>query len=497
MSAARCAYRSRVSVFANVTRVRQLSGLRPSGDSQYYMEWELCQALYPRMGLRNYWEWCPAPENADVVVPREGSQHLDDVGFISDIDYTSDGRSLVASSTNGSIYLFEPNCGRLRHRIENAHGDAVSRVRFVSDTHFVSGSADCTIALWDIRNSLTPVNVLRGHSKPVRSLHFDSHSDMVVSSAQDGEVRYWHLPFFKVAPSPAEENPSAQTQQREPENVAEYKGKLFTCQNFTQLCMNDDTLIFTNSQGTVFIIDNLDVRLLPQDLKNMRFDDSIKIQIGWFSPNASPEKRNRVRVLECEEYTPVPGSMISNVMYIGFHPSLPVMLMRLTTSIRNYFRQQVQDWSCICNMKQQVCTDSSTIKYWHTMSNFGSNVLEETLLFGTEETRYASFREKRPSFSKCGRIIASPDKQGVRLLAFSPDLDTCDNVQLKAKHRMSVHSDLFQNPEFWPRGPSELHTIGRLERSANSTLCCKFSPTDMLLAVGDVNSQISFYQPTL
>ncbi len=456
------------------------------------------------MGLRDFWEWTVAPENEDIVGPREGTRHMDEVGFVSDMDYSRDGRSLVASSSNGSIYLFEPNCGKLRHRIENAHDDAVSRVKFVSDTLFVSGSADCTVALWDVRKTVKAVNVLRGHSKPIRSLHYDSGSDMIVSSGQDGEVRYWHLPFFKAAaeappagtPAPVR-LPGALPHTREG-NSSEYQGKLFTCQNFARLCMNDETLIFTNSQGTIFIIDNLDVRHLAQDLKNMRFDDSIRIQLGWFSPNASPEKRNRVRVVEYEEYVPVPGSIISNVMFVGLHPNLPTMLLRLTTSVRNYLRQQVQDWTCICNMKQQLCQD--TLKYWHTMSSYGSNILEETLLFGSEETRFASFRDKQPSFSKCGRVIASPDKQGIRLLAFSHDLDTCDNVQLKTKHRAGLSGSvlsMFQNPEFWPSGPTELVTVGKLDRSTNSTLCCKFSPIDMLLAVGDANSCVSFYQPVL
>ena len=450
-------------------------------NAVYHYERKLTKALYVRMQIRNTWEWSPPKEESDIVVRRAPSS-ADEVGFVSDLNFSQDGRRLAASSTNSSIYVFEPNTGKMRVRIGDAHGDAVSKVKFVSDTQLVSGSADCTIALWDLRKPTAAVNILRGHGKPIRSLDFFHETDMLVSSALDGQVCYWHLPHFQATRS---EN------KRNSDEESTVRGILFSCQNFVRMCATDKMIVCTNSKGTIHVIENLDLLHLKHDLKNVRFDESISMQLSWFNPNASLKRRNRIRVFEADEYSPLPGSLISNITHISFHPTMHIMLMRISTSTKNQFRQMVRDWTCICDLKQRLCIQNGTNSHFG-MSCFGANILEEILLFASEETRFASFREKKLSFTSCGRVIASPDKFGFRLLAFSGNLDTCDNVQSTVQR-----SNGFASPAFWPTGPKELTVIGKLERPTNSTTCCKFSPFDMILAIGDCNCHVSFYQPKI
>ena len=436
-------------------------------------ELRLRKKLYARLNVRDTWEYESPP--ADLQTAR-------DPGFITDLDFAPNGRYSVASCANKDAYIFNCHNGTLVQRFENAHNDAVSRVRFVSDYHFVSGAVDGTMALWDIRKPGAEVGKLIGHTKSVRSIDFHSSLEWIISTALDGQVRFWYLPIIgSQAVGECDEN-------------SPYRGVLLTCPNFNQACLGPNALVLCkNASSTIFAIDNLDLLHLREDFKNKRLDDSFKFQMSWFTPNASPTKRNRIRVFECDDYSPMAGATISSLSHVTLHPYLPLVLLRLTTNRRTSCRQELKDWICICTLQEtyrQHSDQMSNIGF--LMAGFGSNVVEETLLFQSEEERFASFREKRVSFSNCGRLIASPSKFGVRILSFSQDIHSVDELQILKKSTTAG--------SVWPfqlQGPAELFTCCSIERPTGSTICCKFSPTDTTLAVGDSNNQVSFCQPIL
>ena len=441
-------------------------------------ESRLREMLYTQLHVRDTWEY-ESPSSVPLPQPAR------DPGFITDLDFAPDGRYLVASCTNKEAYVFNCHNGRLLKCFEKAHNDAVSRVRFVSDFHFVSGSVDGTMALWDIRKHGTEVGRMIGHTKSIRSIDFDRNLEWIVSSAQDGQVRFWYLPVVgdqaKLAASVSEES-------------SPYQGVLLTCPTFNQACLGPKALVLCkDASSTIFVIDNLDLLHLREDFKNKRLDDSFKFQMSWFTPNASPTKRNRIRVFECEDYSPISGATVSSLSHLTLHPYLPLLLLRLTTSRRTSFRQELKDWLCVCTLQEtyrQHSTQVSNVGF--LMAGFGSNVVEETLLFQSEEERFASFREKRVSFSNCGQLIASPSKYGVRVMSFSKDMLSVDELLMQKKFTTAESMWPFQ-----PQGPAELYTCCSIERPVGSTICCKFSPTDTTLAVGDSNNQISFCQPIL
>lgn len=447
------------------------------GDSLYHTERSLAKILYANLRLRNTWGGPPKEDAAEIVRAEDS-----DDGFIADLAFSESGSHLVACASSGDVYVFEPHSGKLKFCMRKAHNDPVTRVRFVSDMQFLSGSVDCTLALWDLRNPKAPLNILRGHSSPIRSIDFDENSNMIISSSLDAQVRYWHLPSFQ---QPKTEYSS------DDESLL---GILFSCSNLNHLCISHNTAVCINAHGTMFLIGNLDVRHVKEDFRKrrIRFDESIKMQLCWFDPNASFHSKNRVCVIESDEYCPVPGALVSKISHVLFHPTLPLLLMRITTSRKAMFRQETRDWTCICNMQQWMGLGTS---YGINTNFYGSNVFRETLVHANEETRYASFREKKPDFTSCGRLIASPDKYGVRLLGY---LDQRENGQNSVKTE-SVLTQMFQSsrPSFWPSGPSELAVVRTIERPTNSTICCKFAPNDLILAVGDSKGHVSFYQPQL
>ena len=111
-----------------------------------------------------------------------------------------------------------------------------------------------------------------------------------------------------------------------------------------------------------------------------------------------------------------------------------------------------------------MCLQKLSFEENFTMFNtsaFGANVLQDILVFATEEARYASFREKQPSFSLCGRVIASPDIDGVKLLRFSDNMGTCSSpVSTK---RTACPMDSLFNAGYWPSSsPSPLQQVAQL-----------------------------------
>ena len=480
--------------------------------------WRLSKLLYRQLQLRNSWRYDP-PIEEDIEEERIRARvQPKSAAFVTDIDFSPEGRFLVGGCADGSVPIFISSSGKLLHRTdtitsemsttaaasegEGAGGigtnhpatvkSAVMRVRFIGEHQFVTGSASGIVALWDVRKPGVCVNRLLGHGgSAIRSLDFDPESDCIISASHDGQVRFWYRPAFQVRTE----------HQDSDEQFCAFRGVLLDCPRFNQACLSKGTrsstrklVICTENTGNMFLIDNFDLRNLKNDLKLLRFDDTIKLRLSWFSPsNASPFHRNRVSMLECEDYCPQREASVSAVSCIVFHPFLPVLLIRLTTTRRNLYSREVKDWTCISTVKVPLSDDHHTkskSELQSLMKGFGSNIVEgETLLFVAEEERYAPFREKRVCFSNCGRLVASPNKTGVRLLGFSEDLHLLNSVEQRSSFSLWSFGSL-SHSNFVP-----IYTVEGNQSSP--TLCCQFSPVDILLATGDLNGHISFYQPKI
>ena len=463
---------------------RQFSGLGSESEATFYSEWRFSCSLFPRMCLHKEWDsrgWYPK----DVAVPMEGSSLGDtnDCGFISDLDFSPSGRLLVASSSSNTLFVLDPNLGSrsLVHVVDKPHRNAISKVCFVGDYQFVSGSADGVIGYWDIRNSSEALNFLHFHHQPIRSLHYFPDREYLISSCRKSGIRFWHLPSFAVRREDQENNPDIQ-------------GLLIKCPNLKQCSFSESQKLatFSNNTNTLFTIQNLSIDHLTQDLASTIFNDSLSMQLCWIKPNAMPGRRNRVKIADSTEVSPVPAAHVSNMSHLSISGS-SLTLIRLTTTRTLHFCSEVKEWTCVCRLKEDMPTDKEPL--YEYVNSFGSNVLYGTVHYAMEESRYSSFREKQPSLSRCGRVIASPDIHGVRLLKFSPDMDTCTSPFIvKPMNPLDFLYDL----DDIGATPSSLEVITCLPSPEKSVLCCKFSPSDTtLLAVGDNEAIIKFYKPKL
>jgi histone-binding protein RBBP4 len=61
----------------------------------------------------------------------------------------------------------------------------------------ITGSADSTVAVWDLRNVKTKLFSLRSHTKDVNNVRFSKmQSNLLASSGQDRRIMIWDLSRF-------------------------------------------------------------------------------------------------------------------------------------------------------------------------------------------------------------------------------------------------------------------------------------------------------------
>ena len=463
------------------SRSVQCSGLGAELDTTFYTEWHLSCSVFPRMHLRRVWEshQYVHPEKEETVQPADMSLgDADDSGFISDLDYSPSGRLLAASTSSNCLFLLDPNLGTVVKSFYKPHKSAICKVLFVGEYQFVSGSADATVGYWDIRHPKKALNFLDFHTRPIKSLNYFPNSEILISSCQEGVMRFSHLPSFSV----------------NSENSDISQGILLKCPGLSQCYFSEPQKIavISNNTGTLFIIRNLSVMHIREDLPNIVLDDTSAMQLCWFKPNCLPSKRNRAVVVNSSEYCPVESASVQNIHHLSIPSIDPIALMRIKTSRNLRFVREVKEWTCVCRLREDVPTSTDDDDVMQYMQMYGSNIVDGTLLYAKEETRYDSLRDKQPSISRCGRVIASPDKHGIRLLKFSRDMDMC------LSHLDKNVDSLFQmSGDDWCASHTPLGEITHLPADS-SVLCCKFSPTDQTqIAVGDSDGRISFYSPQL
>ncbi|KAL2782616.1 WD40-repeat-containing domain protein [Aspergillus keveii] len=98
---------------------------------------------------------------------------------------------MVASgSADCTIKLWDAKTSLEVHTLEG-HSNLVNSVAFLADSLTVaSGSADCTIKLWDAKTGLE-VRTLEGHSGSVQSVAFSADSLTVASGSYDRMIKLW------------------------------------------------------------------------------------------------------------------------------------------------------------------------------------------------------------------------------------------------------------------------------------------------------------------
>ena len=482
-----------MQVMTDFSRHRSVYGLTqaekvwPVFNSSYNKLWAFSTLLYSKLTLKRKWT-TPPRSDCENGIPLQSSSEVIQGGFISDLAFSFDGRFLVAGSTCSDAYLFDPHTTRSEMVIRKASPDAITRVCFAGANKFVVGSANGSLMLWDVRNTKEAVCSLIGHTKVIRSINYDGDKDLLVTSSNDDQLRYWKLSQCQVPPMQNGRTTALEEETDQPCDV------LLNCPNISLACMSPTCkkLVLITSSGTMYVIDNLDLEHLKSDMHIFRFDNSIMLQLSWLTPNSALNRRNRLRVIGTNDIVPTFPAKIMKVSHIDFHDSQPLVVARMTTTQKLALVQEKKEWTCAYTLHE--ISDTAALYYSHQcMSSFGSDVVQEKLIYSCEEERYNPLREKRLSFSRCGRLIASPSKKCIRLLGFSDQL----HMPFDWKTKQCGQSSILSFDSLWSSSTANFSTFSTIEMPEKVSICTKFSPQDYLLAVGDINDHVYFFQPLL
>ena len=113
-------------------------------------------------------------------------------GSVLCVAFTKDGKTLVSSSRDRTIKIWDVASGELKQTLTNHTAD-VYIVAFSNDgSMMASGSVDKSIILWDAA-TLKPIRTLEGHTAAVRDLAFSPDDKTLASGAEDKTFRLWDV----------------------------------------------------------------------------------------------------------------------------------------------------------------------------------------------------------------------------------------------------------------------------------------------------------------
>lgn len=116
---------------------------------------------------------------------------------IFSVKYSTDGRELVAGSSDDSIYVYDLEANKLSLRIL-AHTSDVNTVCFADESgHLIySGSDDNLCKVWDRRCLMTtgkPAGVLMGHLEGITFLDSRGDGRHFISNGKDQSLKLWDI----------------------------------------------------------------------------------------------------------------------------------------------------------------------------------------------------------------------------------------------------------------------------------------------------------------
>ncbi|CAH0554462.1 unnamed protein product [Brassicogethes aeneus] len=452
----------------------------------------------------------------NYVVKSERNKSSNCLGGIFNLEFSLDGRILVAACEGKQVLLYDAANQRMMHTIENAHKNCVNCIRFLDDKTFATCSDDTSIKLWDTRYLKSAKKTLHGHSNWVKNIEYSEKENVMVTSAFDGSIYAWNLK------SPTE-------------NSMLYE-KVFLMNGLmrTKLSPDGTKMVISTTNGYMIIVHDLNLENLALDLRSFRpnlyrlmqtSDQNFPVGTIFnylFNPN---RKRNRIEFIEDFQND---AEVISSLQ---IHPH------GWCAVSRNLDCTETEEWTSVHDIQKRNPSDyENAFKYIEEEED----VEEETnqrptdLWMGYRENRdrmvlqnlyenyqlamgiinsgligrnsYQAYFQHHPEqrnkiiknlkrmthyvkeknvgkgyikelcFSSDGRIICSPYGKGVRLLGFNESMQELSYCV--------------------PEEPKELQTLLELnDYHKDVVVSCKFSPNHLQFVSGCLGSEIKWYQP--
>jgi WD40 repeat protein len=419
------------------------------------------------------------------------SQSLSNTSIFN-LEFSPNGRTLVVVGASGDVTLCDTYNHKVIHTISNAHDNCANVAKFINDCHFLTGSDDRTVRLWDMRKVTSPLRIFLGHQGWVKNIEqYDNNT--ILTAAFDGTVRVWSL------------NSSESHIQTVESNIVFYDP--FTTRMKLARCEDTNTFkMIVSLNGFVLVIHNLrlesassDLSLNYQELGAMylygNFDQSeSKLRI----PKVFVRSYNRLEILQEPDFE-------------GFTTSLQLsedhryLLTRQTMESDEEFLSvfDLTDRKKTLQRLKELAldeeADGTTATASHNLLNNslapsqsetllkGSNSSDplsklntthpwfpNRLLFRMPDSHAARGYIKELCFSSCNNLICSPYYRGVRVFDFTRGLQ-------KLKSDGSV-SDL---PLCQPL----------VNTHDDCVLTTRYHPQLPMFASGGMDGKVNFYCP--
>lgn len=448
-------------------------------------------------------------------------------GGIFNMEYSNDGRLLVAACEERSILIHDASNQKIIKTISDAHLNCVNCVRFIKNNHFVTCSDDTSIKIWDLRRTTECVTTLYGHSSWVKNIEYCEDKNILVTSAFDGSINAWNLQGGSTA------------------DISGPHSTLFFVDGImrTKISPDGKQMVISTTSGYMIIIHDLNLRTLASDLKLFKPSIYRLMQLSeqnfpagnmyyyYFQPCRAT---NRVEFIEdfpnkCEvicslQIHPHGWCSVSRNInsldtdeFTAVHDLQPkdlsdyekayIEVAEETISsgssedqnqspsdiwigyIQNdcYNRSRFSDSLYLEGAMPQMHSMRAGLigrrpykKYFDRYPGYRDKIVKnfKRMTHFKEESISGKGYIKEVCFSSDGRIICSPYDRGIRLLGFNKNVDELN--------------------ECLPDKPKELETVVDMkDYHKDVVVCCKFSPTHMQLVSGCLSGDIRWYNPVL
>jgi len=116
---------------------------------------------------------------------------------VSSVAFSPDGEILVSGSADNTVKLWDIKTGKLINTLEG-HTAFVNSVAFSPVGNILaSGSDDNTFKLWDIKTGKL-INTLEGHNNDVNSVAFSPDGEILASGSNDNTIKLWDIKTGKL-----------------------------------------------------------------------------------------------------------------------------------------------------------------------------------------------------------------------------------------------------------------------------------------------------------
>ena len=375
-------------------------------------------------------------------------------GSVFNVEFTPQSNTVIAVHSEKSITLHDTRTERKFSTISRAHDNSCNIVTFVDEHMFVTGSDDKTVKLWDTRYCTKgSLATLKGHKGWVKNVEFDHSKGLLFSLAFNDGIRKWDMSRLESYQSSDCDNLIFDIKDAVRMRLAPDGSKMIIS------ARKDHLYIITKFDGeTISSIYNAYPQRLP--IKN-------EAQLKLYSTNdhnvpivhvVGPLELNRYRTPIC----------------FVFHPSSEFIAMRL---IDVKMQSLLEEITVLYRLPEQATKPIYSSR--DTESNFLKYVTEQS---PEESLDYI----KEINFSNDGRVLASPFKNSVRLLAVDVCITAMDEFFDTRFHSFekSLNSVDFEE-------------IAICDGHKYPVLTCKLNSDSMCLVSGCMEGRVVFNWPKL